>query len=468
MILKASQRGGARQLAQHLMRTDDNEHVEVHEVRGFVSEGLPGALNEAYAVSRGTRCEQFLFSVSLNPPENESVDVETFENALERIETRTGLSGQPRVVVFHEKEGRRHAHAVWSRIDTETMTARNLPHFKLKLRDISRELYIEHDWKMPRGLMNSAERDPRNFDLAEWQQAKRMGRDARDLKGMMQECWAVSDSRAAFAQALKERGLMLARGDRRGHVAVTHEGEVLSVARYTGKKAKEVRAKLGKPDSLPGVDQAQQKLARDMDSALARHLQEARSHHKREMVPLEVRRRAMTDQHGAERTKLEAGQEARWVAETRARSERLNSGLRGLWQRFTGERWRIQERNEREAYEALQRDRRQRQDLIEMQLRERQDLQGQIREQRGRYAELLAQLYRDRKRYREMDREPLDTVKSKFNRQERGFTQLAPEVTNQRTEITTTAPSAQDRLERLRSGRSRRRMGRDRGPELER
>ena len=35
MILKASQRGGGQNLAVHLMRTDDNEHVRVHELRGL-------------------------------------------------------------------------------------------------------------------------------------------------------------------------------------------------------------------------------------------------------------------------------------------------------------------------------------------------------------------------------------------------------------------------------------------------
>ena len=38
MILKASQRGGARQLAIHLLRTDENDHVELHELRGFMAD----------------------------------------------------------------------------------------------------------------------------------------------------------------------------------------------------------------------------------------------------------------------------------------------------------------------------------------------------------------------------------------------------------------------------------------------
>jgi len=105
MILKGSQRSGAKQLGGHLLKTEENEHVEVHEVSGFVADTVQGAMMEAYALSKGTRCKQYLFSVSLNPPVGVAVDVEVFERALSLIEERNGLSGQPRVVVFHEKEG---------------------------------------------------------------------------------------------------------------------------------------------------------------------------------------------------------------------------------------------------------------------------------------------------------------------------------------------------------------------------
>lgn len=91
-----------------------------------------------------------------------------FEKAIEEIEKRLGLTGQPRVIVFHEKEGRRHAHSVWSRIKPGQMKAINLSHTHLKLRDISRQLYFEHGWRMPRGLANSEVRNPLNFTRAEW------------------------------------------------------------------------------------------------------------------------------------------------------------------------------------------------------------------------------------------------------------------------------------------------------------
>ncbi|WP_256923966.1 hypothetical protein [Sphingomonas sp. IBVSS2] len=46
MILKASQRGGGMALAAHLLKAE-NEHVEIHEIRGFVSDDLKGAMKEA-------------------------------------------------------------------------------------------------------------------------------------------------------------------------------------------------------------------------------------------------------------------------------------------------------------------------------------------------------------------------------------------------------------------------------------
>lgn len=65
MILKASQRSGAKQLGAHLLKMEENEHVEVHEVSGFVADTVQGAMMEAYALSKGTKCQQYLFSVSL-------------------------------------------------------------------------------------------------------------------------------------------------------------------------------------------------------------------------------------------------------------------------------------------------------------------------------------------------------------------------------------------------------------------
>jgi hypothetical protein len=50
-----------------------------------------------------------------------------------------------------------------------------------------------------------------------------------------------------FASALEERGLFLARGDRRGFVAINIDGDVFAISRLIGGKAKDVAARLGDP-----------------------------------------------------------------------------------------------------------------------------------------------------------------------------------------------------------------------------
>ncbi|MEQ4617191.1 MAG: hypothetical protein ABN482_04005 [Corticimicrobacter sp.] len=93
MILKGSQRGGASQLAAHLLNTRDNEHIEVHDLRGFSADDLHGAFREIKAASRDTRAKQFLFSLSLNPPPREQVTIAAFEATLRGLDARKPVCG---------------------------------------------------------------------------------------------------------------------------------------------------------------------------------------------------------------------------------------------------------------------------------------------------------------------------------------------------------------------------------------
>jgi tRNA uridine 5-carbamoylmethylation protein Kti12 len=83
MILVGNPRGGGRDLAQHLMKTD-NERVEVAQLRGFIADDFDGAFRETYAISRGTQCQQYLFSLSLNPPKDAIVDDAAFFQAADQ------------------------------------------------------------------------------------------------------------------------------------------------------------------------------------------------------------------------------------------------------------------------------------------------------------------------------------------------------------------------------------------------
>lgn len=316
--------------------------------------------------------------------------------------------GQPRIVVFHEKEGRRHCHAVWSRIDADEMKAVPLPHLKMKMRDVSREIFLEQGWKLPRGLMNSKESDPRNFTLAEWQQAKRAGLDARDLKEAIQECWAASDSAQSFSRALESRGLYLARGDRRSHVAVAYQGEAFSIARVTGRKSKDISARLGDPAKFRSVIEAKAHIASQVAPRIEKLLGEVQREKRAALKPLNEHRLAMRDAHAREREKLLTAQKTREQREVRERAERLRTGVRGLWDRLTGERAKQVRQNEIEALAALKRDADQRESLRAGQLSERRKLQIEIVATRNRYRDKAQSLHADLHRLRDVQVERVE------------------------------------------------------------
>jgi hypothetical protein len=384
MILKGSQRAGAKQLSAHLLNERDNEHVRVHELRGFAADDLQGALAEAQAISKGTKCRQFLFSLSLNPPKGAEVGEETFEKAADQAERALGLDDQPRAIVFHEKEGRLHAHVVWSRIDAATMRAINLPHFKRRLNEVSRELFLENGWTLPDGLRSDQGKSPLNFTLAEWQQAKRLGRDPREIKDVFRQAWARSDTLNALAAALGERGYFLAKGDRRGLVAVDLEGEVYAVAKWAGVKVREARAKPGEA-ALPSIDAVRMEVAKLVTDKLKTFVQDVRAKHKSETAILRKQVDALRDTHANERSILLNKQEERWSRETQERSDRLRAGLRGLWDNITGRARAIRAINEEEAIRGLRRDRAQRDTLIWAQVKERQPLQARLDALRARH-----------------------------------------------------------------------------------
>lgn len=399
MILKGSQRSGGLKLAAHLMNTRDNDHVEVHELRGFTANDLHGAFQEADAIAKGTKCQQYLFSLSLSPPETGKVSVTDFEKAIAQAEDRLGLRGQSRAIVFHEKEGRRHAHVVWSRIDIDQMKAINLPFYKTRLNEVSKDLFLEHGWRLPDGYRDRKQRDPRNFTLAEWQQAKRQGKDAREIKRTFQEAWSVSDTKDAFAHALEEKGYMLARGDRRGFVAVDHHGEVYAVPKWTELKTKDVRKKLGNPKDLCSVDEAKNHIAQTMQPALARWLEELEEAKRQLKARQDQQRQRLAKKQRQARKHLHDKLEQRRIHEVKQRHGRFRSGLKGLWDRMRGKHCQIRQQNEQEAWQAHLRDQKLKDEQVFRDLGARRDLKRAQSIERGALKGTSRDLEEDRKAF---------------------------------------------------------------------
>ncbi|WP_441232120.1 relaxase/mobilization nuclease domain-containing protein [Tardiphaga sp. 215_C5_N2_1] len=380
MILKASQRGGPRQLAAHLLNLADNDHVTVQELRGFIADDLHGAMTETLAISKGTRCQQPVFSLSLNPPKDAEASIDDLIAAADRAEAAVGLEGQPRAIVIHEKNGRRHAHAVWSRIDAAEMKAVNLPFFKTRLNDLAKELYLEHGWELPDGLKENGWQNPLNFTLAEFQQAKRLGLDPREIKQVFQSAWRQSDGLPAFKNALESHGYFLAQGDRRGFVALDVHGEVYSVARFVGVKTKELGQRLGSPSTLASVDATRQRIQALGGDRARQTIAAQRDANRAKVTPYREQLRMLVKHHRKERSILDDRQAVRRIAETKARADKFRRGLGAVMDVLTGRLFATKKENEREAYDCALRDRAQREGLVFAQMKEREALHRHIAE----------------------------------------------------------------------------------------
>ena len=123
----------------------------------------------------------------------------------------------------------------------------------------------------------------------------------------------------AFRQTLEARGYYLAQGDRRGFVALDHQGEVYAVARWAGVKTKLINERLGDPITLPCVEDVKAKLSEQIDKKLVAFAHEVRSELETARSGLQDNRRKLVEAQRSERVFLLEFQVARWAEEARRR-----------------------------------------------------------------------------------------------------------------------------------------------------
>lgn len=276
MIIKGNARAGAKSLAAHVLRTDTNERVEVAEVRGTVAEDVLGAVREMEAVAACTRTGKPLYHASINTRADERLTDEQRFRAIDRLEEALNLTGQPRVVVIHEKEGREHCHVIWSRTDLEHSRAIRMDHNFRTHELVARALEREFGHERVQGAhaeRDDRERPKRTPGHDEWQQAARSGWKPGDAKAFVTDIWNHTDNGRSFEALLAEKGWLLARGDRRDFVVVDPQGGVHSLSRRVdGYTAAEVRDRMRDLEDvpMPGVEEAravQRKIA-ELEEAL--------------------------------------------------------------------------------------------------------------------------------------------------------------------------------------------------------
>jgi relaxase-like protein len=264
VIIKGTSCAGASRLATHLKRTDTNERAELKEVRGVVAEDLLGALREMESVAAGARTTKPFYHASINTREDERLTDQQRTYAIDKLEAALGLTGQPRVVVVHEKEGREHCHIVWSRIDLDRMAAISDSHNYRKHEEVARALEKEFGLERVQGAhveRDGKPRPDRTPSHREMLQAERTGLGPQEAKELVTGIWDRTKSGKEFQAALAEKGWILARGDRRDFVAIDPTGGVHSIARrIDGAKADDVRQRFADidPRGLMSVAEAKQ------------------------------------------------------------------------------------------------------------------------------------------------------------------------------------------------------------------
>lgn len=159
------------------------------------------------------------------------------------------------------------------------MKAVQLSHDHQNLRTVAREFARAHDLRLPRGMEQDRGADRYKErqeveNLPEQQQEERSGITKAERVAAITQAWQETKTGHALAEALRRRGYILARGDRRSFVVVDRAGEIHALARQiSGANTRQVKARLADValDKLPDAHRAQadahRQLAAERDRA---------------------------------------------------------------------------------------------------------------------------------------------------------------------------------------------------------
>ena len=191
----------------------------------------------------------------------------------------------------------------------------------------------------------------------------------------------------------------MARGDRRGVVAVDYRGEVYAFSRWAGVKTKDIRARIGDLNTLPSVSEVKQQIAQAMTQKLKDYATDITAQSRKKLAYIAQQKRSMTEKHQVERQSLRTFQEKRWQEESLLRTQQFSKGWRNIWDRVNGKHKQIRHQNESDAKTCFTRDRREYQALIDQQRPERQVLQQKILRARTLHQIEIKQLRREMSHY---------------------------------------------------------------------
>jgi hypothetical protein len=266
----------ATRLAKHVLRSDDNEAINVAAVVGLAANNVADALAAMRRLAPHRSAAAF-HHVSLAPASDCTVD-DLREDA-DRVLREMGVDPavHPHALIVHEKpspagRGRRHAHLVASHWGLEGERI-NDSWLHLRFERLAREIEFDrgepltcsrHDRSLAKALRQRGRSDvaqaleagspaetPRSAITSEKRQRlRRAGVSDVALRATVKAIWAASAGSSAFLTALADKGLKIAPGTKPGvYLVVTPEGvEIGALDRVVRQPRWQVRQFLDKKD----------------------------------------------------------------------------------------------------------------------------------------------------------------------------------------------------------------------------
>jgi len=218
VLIKGQSIKCSRLSRQHYLHGPENERITVREVRGLATKDPDEALQMLEILAKGTRCQRPVYSAKINPETDRIWNKDEIRRAVDLLEENLGLTGHPRAVVEHKKDGRIHFHVLWSRFHPDGGPAMNMGHDYAVHQKTQRQL--EKELKL-RPMMAKG----RDFKKSEVEWARRYGFDIFVLKKQITHDFHRCKTGQEFMAALKEKGVVLCRGHKSQFVLILPWGQ---------------------------------------------------------------------------------------------------------------------------------------------------------------------------------------------------------------------------------------------------
>lgn len=238
MVIAGKIRSNAPQLASYLLAQGKNERITIFDVDGRDNADANQLKEMLYSMqlnSELTRSRNSVYHAYINPSPDDTTDramtMEEWQQSVEILTKQLGYEDQRKVVVLHEKAGKRtHAHIVYERYNHERGTMATYEHN-----------YKAHD-------RTRAEIEKKLNHKPTPQKNKNHDRH----KQILTEIWQRTNTADQFIKEAEKNGYKISKGTDRPFRVVDADGVSFDLLRkLDGVKTKEVRQRFGDTELMP-------------------------------------------------------------------------------------------------------------------------------------------------------------------------------------------------------------------------